>query len=113
MERLRKVEMKCGYLSEYVFSNESGRINAPTISSCIRNKCKQVGIEPKGIHNIRKTVNSYLKKNGASSKEASLLMGHTEETNEKYYTYDVFSMDDKRKLLTAGSMFPKKKTGSN
>ncbi len=113
LDRIKTVEKKYGFLSEYVFSNEGGRINAPTISSCIRNKCKQVGVDPRGIHNIRKTVNSKLKKFGASTMEASVLLGHSEETNSKYYTYDVTSMEEKRKLMEIASIVSKRKNGTD
>lgn len=101
---LKKIEMKKGYLTEFVFSNNEGRIHAPVLSSCIRNKCKQVGIDPKGIHNIRKTFNSMLVKCGASAKEASILLGHSEEVNHKHYTFDVYSDEEKLRAVESSSL---------
>lgn len=96
LTKLRKVEETYGYLNEFIFANENGRIHAPVISDCARNKCKQVGIPNKSIHAYRRTFSSKLKCNGLSSTVVSALMGHTEEVNEQYYTYDVTNMKDKK-----------------
>lgn len=96
LRRLRMVQEEFGYLNEFIFANEDGRIHAPTISDCARNKCKQVGIPNKSIHAYRRTFSSRLKCNGLSSTVVSALMGHTEEVNEQYYTYDVTDMQDKQ-----------------
>ncbi|EXG87692.1 site-specific recombinase XerD [Clostridium sp. ASBs410] len=94
--RLRRVEEEYGYLGEFIFSNENGRIHAPIISDCARNKCIQVGIPNKSIHAYRRTFSSKLKCNGISSTIVSSLMGHTEDVNEQYYTYDVSNMHEKQ-----------------
>lgn len=96
LRKLRKVQEEYGYLNDFIFANEDGRIHAPTISDCARNKCKQVGIPNKSIHAYRRTFSSRLKCNGLSSTVVSALMGHTEEVNEQYYTYDVTDMQDKQ-----------------
>lgn len=96
LKKLRAVQEEYGYLNEFIFANEDGRIHAPVISDCARNKCKQVGIPNKSIHAYRRTFSSRLKCNGLSSTVVSALMGHTEEVNEQYYTYDVTDMQDKQ-----------------
>ncbi len=100
LNAVQKAEMKNGYLSEFVFSNEHGRINAPTISSCSKNKCKQVGIDEKGIHAYRKTLNSKMRCDGVSSTVAASLLGHTKEVNEQYYTFDITSLREKADIIT-------------
>lgn len=95
LSRVKKVEEDNGFLCEWVFANEKGRIHAPIISSCIKNKCKQAGVDKKGIHAFRRTVNSKLRCNGVSSTVAASLLGHTEEVNEHYYTFDVSSLSEK------------------
>lgn len=95
LSMVKKAEEDRGFLCEWVFANENGRIHAPIISSCIKNKCKQAGIEKKGIHAFRRTVNSKLRCNGVSSTVAASLLGHTEEVNENYYTFDVSSLSEK------------------
>lgn len=92
---VKKEEEERGFLCEWVFANEKGRIHAPIISSCIKNKCKQAGIEKKGIHAFRRTVNSKLRCNGVSATVAASLLGHTKEVNENYYTFDVSSLSEK------------------
>lgn len=96
LKKLRVIQEEYGYLNEFIFANEDGRIHAPVISDCARNKCKQVGIPNKSIHAYRRTFSSRLKCNGLSSTVVSALMGHTEEVNEQYYTYDVTDMQDKQ-----------------
>lgn len=97
---IKKVEIKYGYYCEWVFANENGRVHAPVISSCIKNKCRMAGISEKGIHALRKTVNSKMRHNGVPGTVASSLMGHTEEVNKEYYTFDVSSMEEKRKIIS-------------
>ena len=99
LENLHEVEEKNGYLCEWVFANETGRIHAPIISSCIKNKCHQEGITERGIHSFRKTINSKLRCNGVSSTVAASLLGHTKEVNEQYYTFDVTDLDYKTEIV--------------
>ena len=39
--------------------------------------------------------------NGVSTTVAAALLGHTEEVNEKYYTFDVTDLDYKTKIMEA------------
>lgn len=95
LARIAEVERIYGYLTEFVFSDYSGPINFRKISSCIKNKCRQIGIETVGIHSYRKTVNSVMAKNGVPASIRAALLGHSIQVNEKYYTFDASSMDDK------------------
>ncbi len=97
--RIKAVQKKYGFDSEYIFANENGRIHAPVISSCAKNKCKQIGIPYKSIHAYRRTFSSKLKCNGVSTTVVASLLGHTEEVNEQYYTYDITEMQDKRLMV--------------
>ena len=83
-----------------MFANENGRIHAPVISSCTKNKCRQIGITEKGIHAYRKTVNSKLRCNGVSAVVASSLLGHSKQVNEQYYTFDITSIEDKVNIMS-------------
>ncbi len=40
-----------------------------------------------------------MKCNGVSTTAAAALLGHTEKVNEENYTYDVLSMDEKKKIM--------------
>lgn len=97
--RIKKVQKEYGYDSQYIFANENGRVHAPVISSCAKNKCKQIGIPYKSIHAYRRTFSSNLKCNGVSTTVVASLLGHTEEVNEQYYTYDITEMKEKQVMV--------------
>ena len=101
LHNIKAVEMKYGYFCEWVFANENGRIHAPMISSCAKSKCRQLRIDAKGkgIHGYRKTLNSKLRCEGVSSTVAASMLGHTREVNDKYYTFDVSSEEDKAGII--------------
>ena len=98
-KRLKSVEMQYGYLTEYVFSNENGRIHRGTLCSCAMNKCNQAGTKAKGLQTMRRTFNSQLKTEGVSTTVASAILGHCSEVNEKFYTYDISDMDYKEMVV--------------
>lgn len=96
---VKKIEMEYGFIGEYVFQNKDGRVHARSISHCMRYKCKQAGIDEKGIHALRRTLNSKMRCSGVSVVIASSLLGHTEEVNENNYTYDISEMKYKKELI--------------
>lgn len=98
--QVKKVEMQYGYLCDWVFANENGRIHGPMISSCSKSKCRQLGITEKGIHAYRRTINSQMRCNGVSATVAAALLGHTEQVNEQYYTFDIADIDEKEKIVS-------------
>lgn len=100
LNSIKKVSIQAGILTEWVFSDSNGRINAPVISSCIHNKCFQLGIETTSIHACRRTVNSKLRCNGVSATMAASLLGHTETVNDNYYTFDVTSIKEKANVVS-------------
>ena len=100
LEKVKKVEIQNDYICEWVFANENGRIHAPVISSCSKNKCRQIGITEKGIHAYRRTINSKMRCEGVSAVVAASILGHTEEVNDKYYTFDVSSLEEKTMIIS-------------
>lgn len=100
LNAVKKVELKNGYIGEFVFQDSTGRIHARSISHCMRYKCKQAEIDIKGIHALRRTLNSKMRCNGVSGVVAASLLGHTEEVNEKNYTYDVSEMKYKKEIIS-------------
>ena len=100
LEKLKSVEQEYGYLCEWVFANENGRIHAPMISACSKAKCRQLGIDSKGIHAYRKTLNSNLRCRGVSATVAASMLGHTKEVNEQYYTFDVTDISERAKIIS-------------
>ena len=67
------------------------------ISSCSKNKCRQVGNSEKGIYAFRRTVNSKMRCEEVSATAA--LLGHTEYVNERYYTYDISGIEEKTEII--------------
>ena len=97
--KLRKEQMKKGLVNEFVFSNENGKVTARSISECMRRKCTQAGIDERGIHSLRRTLNSKMRCQGVSAPIAASMLGHTEEVNNNHYTYDITGLDYKREIL--------------
>ncbi len=105
LERVRKVEIENGFLGEFVFTNEKGRVHSRTISHCVRNRTMtEEFCNSKSIHAIRRTLNSNLRCNGMSVTVAASILGHTEKVNEENYTYDVSNMDYKKSVISGINM---------
>lgn len=100
LEMVKRAELQNGYICEWVFANENGRVHAPVISSCAKNKCLQLGIDVKGIHSYRKTINSKLRCDGVSATVAASLLGHSVEVNEQYYTFDITGIEQKGQIIS-------------
>ena len=91
-DEIRALNLK----GEFVFSRfENGeRYTAHDISCALDRRAKEAGIGKTSIHEIRRTVSSYL--NNELSREAvSNMLGHTPETNQKCYDYDISLLDAK------------------
>lgn len=97
---VKQIAFQYGYLCEWVFADDHGRIHTPKISSCLKSKCRQVKIAPRGIYALRKTLNSQLKCNGVPTTIAAALLGHTVDVNNKYYTYDISDMMEKTNIIS-------------
>lgn len=97
-KRIKAIHEKHEIESEYVFANKDGRVNSHTISCAMSRRCKDAGIESRSIHAIRRTVSSYLRTVLPVATVASML-GHLEETNEKYYNYDIMENSEKVECL--------------
>jgi len=95
LRRIRLAQEEYVGKSEWIFADENGRIHAPVISSCIKNKCRMLGITERGIHAYRKTLNSAMRANGVPSVVAASIIGNSVEVNDKYYTYDVATIKEK------------------
>ena len=98
--KVKKIEMQYGFLGEYIFQNENGKLHSSSIAHCIRYRCIQAGIPEKSIQSLRRTLNSKLRCAGVSSIVAASMLGHTEEVNALNYSYDISEMDYKREILS-------------
>ena len=100
LKRVKWIEMKNGWLGEYVFMNDKGRIHANAISNyAARLTSTEEFHNTKSIHAIRRTLNSNLRCMGVSVTVAASLLGHTEEVNTNNYTYDVTSLETKKNYV--------------
>lgn len=98
--KVRSYEMEKGWISDFVFTDQDGRLTKSKISDTTRNITMSDDFSGiKSIQAIRRTVNSRLKHNGASTPTASSLLGHTERVNEQNYTYDVSELAEKKRLV--------------
>lgn len=98
--RTKEDEIRKGYISEFVFCDENGRIHANRISCWTRNNTlTKEFYNVKSIHAIRRTLNSNMKCMGVSTPVAAAILGHTEKVNEENYTYDTSSMTEKKKVV--------------
>ena len=74
----------------WVFADANGRITETAVSDACRRRSKEAGIKRTSIHEIRRTVSSYL--NTVLPREAvANMLGHLPTTNERFYDYDISS----------------------
>jgi integrase len=101
LDRIRKAQFEHDMVSEWVFPHPVyGWTHSLMIASCAKNKGKQLGFPfTVCIHKLRKTLNSDLRNNNASSKMCASMIGHTPEVNDDYYYYDNTDMEEKRKAI--------------
>ena len=97
--RVKMVEIVSDCLTEFIFSGKDGPLNFRIISSCMKNKCRQLGIETMGIHVFRRTINSTMAHDGVPAIIRADILGHSKEVNEQYYTFDVSSMEEKTEII--------------
>ena len=105
LERIKTVSEANGWLDEFIFSGLNGRITVHQLSSCLKNKCNQLGIRTKGVNAYRRTVNSLIRANGLSAEAASAILGNTPAVNNQYYTFDVTEDQKKYAVLDQVNRF--------
>lgn len=101
LQRTKKFELKNGFLGDFVFTDEKGRVHAKTISDCakIATKTKEFK-SAKSVHALRRTLNSNMRCSGVPATVAAGLLGHSEKVNEENYTYDVTDMKTKYEIIS-------------
>ncbi len=75
------------------------RCTAHSINSAASRRADEAGIKKTSIHEIRRTVSSYLRQELPIKAVASML-GHLETTNELCYNYDMSETAEKTRALT-------------
>lgn len=103
LKRLQSAQDEYCPGSEWLFpNNEYGWTHSNIISSCLKNKCKQVGLKRTyGIHAFRKTLNSDLRSGGVPAVLCAGMLGNSIEVNNAHYTYDTSEMGTKREKVSA------------
>ncbi|MCD7763111.1 MAG: tyrosine-type recombinase/integrase [Lachnospiraceae bacterium] len=100
LTKIKSVRQQNQINDQWIFSNGDGRnIHKRNISDCLKNRCKQIGITPKGIHAFRRQINSDMRCDGVSSVITSSLIGNTQAVNQKHYTYDVIGLEEKERIV--------------
>ena len=74
----------------WVFADNDGRITSNSVSDACRRRSNEAGIERTSIHEIRRTVSSYLN-TVLPRKAVANMLGHLPTTNERFYDYDISS----------------------
>ena len=85
--------------SLYLFGNGDEPTTYRILCSCMKNKCRQIGMASHGIHDYRRTVNSMMARNGVPVTTRAALLGHSEAVNLKYYTYDISGLEEKMAVI--------------
>ena len=76
LRKVKEFEFKNGWLGEYVFQDDRGRVYASRISDCAVNNTTTAEFHnKKSIHAIRRTLNSNMKCAGVSGTVAASLLG--------------------------------------
>ncbi|MBQ1745622.1 MAG: site-specific integrase, partial [Clostridiales bacterium] len=80
--------------SEYVFHHPNGKpIVKDSYEYYLRRRCKTLGIPISHNHAFRVAFNAKLIEAGVDGNERCLVLGHSMQTNERYYSFS-----DRRKV---------------
>ncbi|MBO5371212.1 MAG: site-specific integrase [Lachnospiraceae bacterium] len=106
---IRKLNMKNGINSEYLFYEENyGRLKSYFFSKALKKVCKAVGIKYRSMHKLRKTYASYLLANGVEEKIAQSQLRHKDSaTTHKYYEFSIRNKEYKRAVLNENDILQK------
>lgn len=96
-----RLQEKDGIQSEYLFADEKGNnIIRQRINDCLRYYCKQISVDVKSSHKIRKTVLSNLFAKDFNIDEVMKIAGHRDKlTTYKYYLFSVNLKEKKKERL--------------
>ena len=103
LKRIKHVQEEHGILCEWIFTDGNGSYtHSRNITDCMTRLCREQNLNGGGINKLRKTTSSDLQHTGAPKTVVASMLGHTIEVievNEKYYTYDVSNLDEKKKVI--------------
>ena len=85
---------------EYVFVKKGRRLHGRNIGDALARMCVRLGIPPRRLHKVRKTVCSKLCDNGVDERLLLKQIGHTDKTTtETYYHRDRRSLEEKQDII--------------
>ena len=100
LAKIRIVQEECNITGKFIFAvSDDDCINPGDVSDCMQRIQKKLGIKGGSITGLRKTINSNLKSTGTSTTVVASILGHTEEVNEKHYTYDTSGLEEKQRIV--------------
>ena len=98
--KIHHMQVEHGILCEWIFTDgNGGYTHARNITDCMTRICRENGLSGGGITKLRKTASSELQAVGTPKSVVASMLGHTEEVNEKYYTYDTTNLNEKKKII--------------
>lgn len=101
LEKLKHIQEQAGIKSNFIFENSTGVLHPSTVTDFASRISKKAGIPSKSIHTLRRTLSSKLKATNLLPDAAvSSMIGNSERVNRDCYTYDLISMDEKRKIVS-------------
>lgn len=98
---IKEEQERLGIVSEFVFCHIDGSwIKYEAYQSALRRLCRSLGITATNNHSFRKYFNSYvLIPAGYTLTERAQMLGHSPETNLKYYTLCPMITDNSNRAL--------------
>lgn len=100
LTKIYHMQIEHGILCEWIFTDgNGGYTHARNITDCMTRICRENELCGGGITKLRKTTSSDLQVSGTPKSVVASMLGHTEEVNEKYYTYDTSKLDEKKKII--------------
>ena len=101
LAKIKIIQKEYHIISDFIFAiNDGDCINSGDISDCMQRIQKKLSIKGGSITGLRKTINSNLKSTGTSTIIVASILGHTEEVNENYYTYDTSGLEEKQRVVS-------------
>lgn len=95
------INERFGYEDEdFLFLDSDGRTKVREFDNRIRKLCRQIGMEEKSAHDIRRTAASHLNAIGFSDEYIMEYLGHKDIETTRGYIYDTKSDKENRNLLT-------------
>ena len=89
LQSVRRLHEKNGIQSEFIFCNEDGTwLNKETYSQRLRRLCRRIGLNITNNHAFRMSLNSNVFiPMGIPVTQRAYLLGHSVETNERFYSH--------------------------